>query len=175
MQAQMTSDPIYTPLWSAGRTEKFAFVGQIDVDNDGSFVGDRERLHEIVSASGAEISSEVLDDGSRIPKKADDEPLPITEQTRFLVIGSIPEPLDEANLDRRAQLQQMQQHRTDMEKEARTSGVRHSTARNTLMARCWSSSLEPWSQPSFVRLTMQSTGLAAPSLGGADPTMCRTR
>lgn len=110
-------DPIYTPLWSAGRTEKFAFVGMIDVDNDGSYLGDRERLHEIVEANGAEIASEVSDIGERLGGS-------INEQTKFLVVGTIPEPLDEPDQTRRDQLKTMQQHASDMRKEADIHGVR---------------------------------------------------
>jgi hypothetical protein len=110
-------DPIYTPLWSAGRTEKFAFVGMVDIDNDGSYVGDRERLHELLAANGAEISSEVNDVGERIGG-------PITEQTRFLVLGTVPDPLDEADPERREQLKQMATLKTEMQKEADVNGVR---------------------------------------------------
>ncbi|MBA3316169.1 MAG: hypothetical protein H0T47_23130 [Planctomycetaceae bacterium] len=110
-------DPIYTPLWSAGRTEKFAFVGLIDIDNDGSYVGDRERLHEVVEANGAQIISEVNEVGERLGGR-------INEQTRFLVIGTIPDPLDEADAARRDQLKQIGQHRSEMIKEADVNGVR---------------------------------------------------
>jgi hypothetical protein len=57
-------DPIYTPLWSPGRVEKFAIIGIIDLDQDG--IEDREQFHELVQDAGAKINHEVLDDGSRI-------------------------------------------------------------------------------------------------------------
>src|SRR5688500_2558590 len=104
-------DPIYTPLWSAGRTEKFAFVGMIDIDNDDSNLGDRERLHELLEANGAEISSEVNDVGERLGG-------PINEQTRFLVLGAIPDPSDEADTERRDQLKAMMAAKDQMQKEA---------------------------------------------------------
>jgi hypothetical protein len=110
-------DPIYTPLWSAGRTEKFAFVGMIDIDNDGSYVGDRERLHEIVESNGAEIQSEVNDVGERLGG-------PINEQTRFLVVGALPDPGQEADTRRKDQLKNMRNLQTEMKKEADINGVR---------------------------------------------------
>lgn len=118
-------DPIYTPLWSAGRTEKFAFVGLIDIDNDGSYVGDRERLHELLEANGAEISSEVNDVGERLGG-------PINEQTRFLVLGEMPDPLDEADTERRDQLKNMMAAREQMQKEASINGVRVISLNNFL-------------------------------------------
>jgi len=117
-------DPIYTPLWSAGRTERFAFVGMIDIDNDGSFVGDRERLHEILSANGAEVSSEVTDAGERTPLKNDGTPVRIDEQTRFLVIGTTPDPMDVPEGDERERLKRIASLQQEMEREARTAGVR---------------------------------------------------
>ncbi|HUE13422.1 MAG TPA: hypothetical protein VMR25_04600, partial [Planctomycetaceae bacterium] len=77
-------DPIYTPLWRAGMKEKFAFVGLIDLDNDG--VSDRDVLHEIVAASDGEIVDEVDDQGARHPTAGN-----ITVATKFLVIGKIPD------------------------------------------------------------------------------------
>ena len=57
----VTGDPIYTPLWRAGVKEKFAFVGLIDLDNDG--VSDRDVLHDLVNAANGEIVDEVDDQG----------------------------------------------------------------------------------------------------------------
>lgn len=117
-------DPIYTPLWSAGRQEQFAFAGKIDVDGDGSYVGDRERLHQIVESIGGGISSEVLDTGERVPKRADGEPVPVDEQTRFLVVAPIPDPMSVPSGPDREQLRLMSENRKKMEDEARRSGVR---------------------------------------------------
>lgn len=110
-------DPIYTPLWSAGRQEQFAFAGKIDVDGDGSYVGDRERLHQIVESIGARVSGEVLDDGTRTGG-------PIDEQTRFLVVAPIPDPMTVPDGADRQQLKDMAEKRKNMEDEARRSGVR---------------------------------------------------
>lgn len=80
----VAGDPIYTPLWRAGLKEKFAFVGLIDLDNDG--VSDREVLHELVDAAQGEIVDEVDDHGVRHPPAGN-----ITVATKFLVIGKIPD------------------------------------------------------------------------------------
>lgn len=120
-------DPIYTPLWSAGRQELFAFSGKIDIDGDGSYVGDRDRLHEILKAVGAGVSSEVTDTGERVPVRMVDGnpvPAPIDEQTRFLVKGHIPDPMSVPKGDERDRLKLMGQHQIEMENEARRSGVR---------------------------------------------------
>ena len=110
-------DPIYSPLWGRGRREQFAFVGMIDMDGDKSFVGDRERLHEVVAAHGAEIGAEVQDDGELVGGAVDD-------QLRFLVIGSIPDPSQEADDSRKSQLKAMANHRKEMIDEAHQHGVK---------------------------------------------------
>jgi hypothetical protein len=120
-------DPIYSPIWNKGRAEQFAFVGKIDIDGDGSYVGDRERLHELLDSVGAKISSEVLDNGERVPTRKDGDevvPVPIDEQTKFLVTGRIPAPESVPDGDERTQIKLMMQHQAEMEKEANRNGVR---------------------------------------------------
>ena len=80
-------DQIYSPLWTAGRAERFSFVGAMDLDNDGR--SDRGLLHQIVATAGAEIDNEVDDEGNRIPPV--EEGGAITERTKFLVLGDIPD------------------------------------------------------------------------------------
>jgi hypothetical protein len=87
-------DPIYSPLWQSGRTEKVAFVGIIDLDGDGK--SDRELLQEIVDVNHAEIQLQILDNGQREPPEAT-----LSVDTKFLVIGDIPNPLDFPGLDER--------------------------------------------------------------------------
>ena len=109
-------DPIYSPLWGAGRVEQFAFVGMIDMDGDKSYLGDRERLHEVAAAHGAEIATEVNDDGELVGR-------PIDEQLRFLVIGSIPDPSREPDDARKSQLKAMAQHQKELVDDAHRFGV----------------------------------------------------
>jgi hypothetical protein len=109
------NDPIYTPLWSPGRIESFAFIGNLDFDNDG--LSDRARMKQLVTTSGAKITTEVDDEGNRIGK-------PIGVETKYLVVGELPDPADEADAEKRAIKMQILEHFTDMEKEARIQGVR---------------------------------------------------
>lgn len=111
-------DVVYTPVWSAGLTERFAFVGEIDFDGDGQ--SDRSQLHDILEQSGAEISVEIDDDGYRIPEDA-----VITKDTKFLVLGHFPDPADYAAEDpNRERISRMQQEASQMETRAERQGVR---------------------------------------------------
>ena len=83
-EPMVPGDPIYTPLWRPGLKEKFAFVGLVDLDNDG--VSDRDVLHELVDASNGQIVDEVDDKGERHPPAGG-----MGVSTKFLVIGKIPD------------------------------------------------------------------------------------
>lgn len=107
-------DQVYTPLWSPGRVEQFAFCGLIDMDGDGQ--SDRELLHQTLAVYGAEIVTEVDDAGVRTGG-------PITEQTKFLVFGNVPDPTQAARPEEGKQYQEMARNRQEMEKEARLHGV----------------------------------------------------
>lgn len=79
------NDPIYTPLWEAGRVMRFSFVGYIDMDGDGRYSeSERKQLHDIVAANGGRIDNEVGDDGELAGNG-------LSVHTKFLVIGEIPE------------------------------------------------------------------------------------
>lgn len=91
-------DPVYTPLWSPGRVEKFAIVGLIDLDQDG--ILDRARFHEVVADGGATIGQEIRDDGTRVRfthfpdeyidwNEGDAE---LDSDTKYLIIATIPDP-----------------------------------------------------------------------------------
>lgn len=98
-------DPIYSPLWQSGRTEKFAFVGIIDLDGDG--VSDRELLQEIMGVNNAEIQLQILDNGQREPAEAT-----LDVNTKFLVVGDVPNVLDvPANDERAEEIKQMMAER----------------------------------------------------------------
>jgi hypothetical protein len=107
-------DPVYTPLWSPGRAQDFAFVGLIDLDGDKQ--SDRDLLHEIVSTAGARISLEVDDDG----KLRGD---PISERTKFLVIGELPNIIDAALPEEKEKIAAIAKHYKDLATAAREHGV----------------------------------------------------
>lgn len=112
-------DPIYTPLWSPGRAERFAFVGMVDLDGDGEATPeDRDILHDLVLSAGSEISAEVTDDGERVGDQV------LDESTRFLVVGRIPD-FDEAPTPEAKQaIERMIEHAKEMKDEARLQGIR---------------------------------------------------
>lgn len=109
-------DPVYTPLWSPGRTEEVAIVGLIDTDGDGRFK-DRDLLIERIAANGAKVIAEAGEDGERKGGK-------LTVHTKFLVVGKIPEASGSAIADDQKKIENLLKHLTDMKAEARENGVR---------------------------------------------------
>jgi len=111
-------DVVYTPVWSAGLTESFAFVGEIDFDGDGQ--SDRSQLHDILEQSGANISVEIDYDGYRIPEDA-----VITKDTKFLILGHFPDPANYAAEDpNRERISRILNEAKQMETRAERQGVR---------------------------------------------------
>lgn len=123
-------DPIFTPIWSPGRKENFSFVGIIDLDGDGK--SDRQKLHELVAAAGATIDNEVDDDGRRIrymkfPNDFVDhgEGVPgIDVNTKFLVLGEIPDISLAAKDEDKDRIGRILKHRKALGDEAKQQGVR---------------------------------------------------
>ncbi len=114
-------DPIYTPLWNPGSREKMAIVGFIDLDKDGR--DDRQRLREIIAASGAQVVAEILDDGSTLPADADFSKL-ITSDVKFLIQGDMPDPSLASLPAEKAAIQRILSHYKNMEDAALDNGVR---------------------------------------------------
>lgn len=108
-------DPIYTPLWTSGLQQRFSFVGLIDFDNDGR--SDRDRLHEIVQSAGAIIDNEVDEQGNL---KGDG----ISVETKFLVMGKIPDPSQVPPGDKRQAAEKIQEQASELRRQAREQGVR---------------------------------------------------
>lgn len=107
-------DPIYTPAWSPGRVEKFAFVGKFDFDGDGK--DDRAQLYELVATNGAQIGAEVDMKGVRNSRKIDHD-------TKFLVVGEIPDPTEISDPEERRAVEEIKKHHEEMKKEADEQGV----------------------------------------------------
>ncbi len=111
-------DVVYTPVWSAGLIERFAFTGVIDFDQDGQ--SDRDQLHNMLHHAGAEISVEIDDEGHRRPEDG-----VITQDTKFLVLGHIPDPSQYPSGDpNRERIDRMQQEQTKLIERAQQQGVR---------------------------------------------------
>jgi hypothetical protein len=102
-------------LWNPGRSENFSFVGKIDIDQDGK--EDRETLHEIVASHGARIDNEVDAKGNMTGSGID-------VNTKFLVIGDIPEIADVDDKDAENVILEIKKHQKELLKQAREQGVR---------------------------------------------------
>ncbi|MDB4731798.1 hypothetical protein OAF74_03070, partial [bacterium] len=77
-------------------------------------------LHDILENAGAEIELEVSDQGNRIPEKGE-----MTQKTKFLVIGEIPNPNPIAkNPMRAAEIQRIIDESIALRKEALKKGIR---------------------------------------------------
>ena len=111
-------DPIYSPLWAAGRKEYFATVGRMDLDEDGR--SDMDLFREIVSTAGAEVELSVNDSADREPADAK-----LSARTKFLIIGDIDDPADFSGIPERQDLaKKMQAQRDALISEARLYGIR---------------------------------------------------
>ena len=107
-------DPIYTPAWSPGRIEKFAFVGKFDFNADGK--DDRNILYELVQTNGALVGAEVDQKGVRNNRKIDHD-------TKFLVVGEIPDPTEIVEPEERRAVEEVKKHHEKMKLEADEQGV----------------------------------------------------
>jgi hypothetical protein len=119
-----SGDPVYTPLWSPGREEFISFVGDIDIDKDGK--GDFDMLNEMVQNTGAKIDNLVNQKGElyingRLTEGSDPK---ITENTKFLVKGKLPELANAKDKDEQAQILRLNELLTSLEKQAYERGVR---------------------------------------------------
>src|SRR5690606_1828497 len=102
-------DPIYTPLWTPGQIHYFSFIGLMDLDNDGR--DDREVLREFLEQSGARIDNDVDMQGNRTGNG-------ITVNTKFLVIGDIPDLASTTKPEEQTVIQNIVEHLKDMRREA---------------------------------------------------------
>lgn len=115
-------DPIYSPIWSSGRGEVFSVVGIIDLDGDGK--DDPDLFKELLATSSASIDNRVDQKGVLwVNGKEEDDPK-ITERTKFLVIGKIPEIADTADPEEIQNIQKILSYRKKLEDAARERGVR---------------------------------------------------
>lgn len=115
-------DPIYSPLWSPGRGETFSVIGMTDLDGDGK--DDPDLFSELLATAGASIDNRVDPKGVlTVNGKIEDKPR-ITEKTKFLVIGKIPEIADTADPEEMNNIKKISEFREELEKSARERGVR---------------------------------------------------
>ncbi|HEY2841082.1 MAG TPA: hypothetical protein VGJ26_18145, partial [Pirellulales bacterium] len=74
-------DKIYTPLWSSGQKLRFAVLGKIDLNKDGT--DDRAMVRDLVSQMGGQIDAEVDNQGKITGE--------LTLDTRYLILGTLVE------------------------------------------------------------------------------------
>lgn len=108
-------DLIFTPLWQPGQKEEFALVGLIEFTGDGK--SDRKALHDLITAAGTKVRTEIDDRGQRIGK-------PVDVNTRFLVIGRIPGPNDAGTPEQKQAGELIRQGRDELIRECREHGVK---------------------------------------------------
>ena len=107
-------DPINTPAWNPGQTEKFAFVGRFDLDGDKKH--DQDLLIELLKTNGAAMGAFVDQKGERQNGRVD-------FNTKYLVIGDIPDITTLADAEERRAVEEVSKHRDKMRLEAEENGV----------------------------------------------------
>ncbi|WLD13729.1 OmpH family outer membrane protein [Planctellipticum variicoloris] len=118
-------DLIYTPLWKPGRVEVFSIVGLIDLDGDGR--SDREALHQIMAVNNAKFDNEINDKGEPVDANGDvlteEEAGHVSEQTKFLILGDIPDETTLVNDDDKAAARAINKEAKRLQAEAIINGV----------------------------------------------------
>ena len=117
-------DPIYSPIWSPGRAEAFSLVGILDLDGDGK--SDPELINELVVNAGATIDNRIDEKGRLFMdgKLVEGGEPRVTERTKFLVKGKIPDLLSAKDVEQQNEIQRMNELMTSLEKQAFERGVR---------------------------------------------------
>ncbi|RPI89970.1 MAG: hypothetical protein EHM42_02125 [Planctomycetaceae bacterium] len=125
LQRPMTpGDPIFSPIWSAGRGEAFSFVGVADLDGDGK--SDIDLINELVANAGATIDNLVDEKGRLFINGTLSEGVDprVTERTKFLVKGKIPDLSTARDIEQQNEIQRMNELMSSLEKQAYERGVR---------------------------------------------------
>ena len=81
------TDPIFSPLWQEGQVEQFVFVGNMDINRDGT--DDSELLRRLVENAGGSVEFYVDSKGARVPDTG-----AVDEKTKFVILGDLPNPAD---------------------------------------------------------------------------------
>jgi hypothetical protein len=97
-------DRVYSPLWTAGKRERFCLVGDFDLTGDGK--NDRELLKKIIQRNGGIIDCELRDDGSRVGS--------LSPATDWFVRGTAPSTEENATISQR---------QTELQRDAEKLGV----------------------------------------------------
>lgn len=111
-------DPIYSPLWTAGRKEYFAVVGRPDLNDDGQ--SDWDLFRELIATAGAELDVIIDDQAQRVPADAK-----LSARTKFLIVGDIDDPAKFSGIpDKQKLALDIQKQLDALTDEARLYGIR---------------------------------------------------
>ncbi len=127
-------DVIFSPAWSAGLKEYFAFVGDSDLNGDGEMdAKDRKILKDLLSNAGSEIEVEISPDGVREPAEGK-----LSVQTKWLVVGDVGNLAGAANdLEKQSKIQAVQAQHKLLTQEAREHGIRIVSLKDFLTYMGW--------------------------------------
>jgi hypothetical protein len=106
------------------RAETYSIVGIIDLDGDGK--DDSRRLHRLINAIGADFDNEINEKGNLLINGQIPDPYKpeITEKTKFVILGTIPQFADLSDPDEIATSLKIAGLYKDLEDQARARGVR---------------------------------------------------
>jgi len=118
-------DPIYSPLFAAGRELRIAVVGNLDFD--GNAGSDADEFRRVVERAGAVISVQTSPKGELLDGKGqplnDELKSRISEQTRFLVVADTGKDSETLDAGKRADYNKIEEQRVKMEELALSHGV----------------------------------------------------
>jgi len=114
-------DVAFSPAWSAGMKEYFAFVGDGDLNGDGKMdAKDRKMLKDLLNNAGADLDVEITEDGQRVPADAK-----LSVHTKWLVVGDVGDPsLWVGDEDKRNRILEVQKQHDELVQEAREHGIK---------------------------------------------------
>ncbi len=122
--AEQTAPQAGWKLRGRKRAETYSIVGIIDLDGDGK--DDSRRLHRLVNAIGASIDNEINEKGNLLVNGQIPDPYKpeITEKTKFVILGTIPQFADLSDPGEMATSLKIAGLYKDLEDQARARGVR---------------------------------------------------
>jgi len=175
-------DVAFSPAWSAGLKEYFAFVGDGDLNGDGVMdARDRKMLKDLLNNAGADIDVEITPDGERIPAEA-----VLSVHTKWLVVGDVGDPsLYAVDAAKRTQILAVQKQHDALVQEAREHGIKIVSLKDFLTYLGWKPESRlyiPGSDTKFnLKAGARSTGVNTPlesdrsSTGSTSKSMMKTK
>jgi hypothetical protein len=168
----VNGDSIYSPTWHRRAGEAFSLIGVIDIDGDGT--ADLERLERLVAVAGGEIDNLVDEKGTlrvhgAVPR--DSKPQ-LTESTKFVVVGEIPEVNVDDDPQKVDRIQKILDYRRQLEDAARDHGVRVISLKDFLEYLGFKAKRRifvPGGEAPYNSKTGSRSGTSSPYSGGKSP------